>query len=60
MALQLDDLDLKEFNTFKDQLVGVDSAYFAQAIEQIEKKKEKEPNFELDNTYLFTVINRIF
>ncbi|MFQ9922069.1 MAG: hypothetical protein ACLRVU_01075 [Beduini sp.] len=60
MALQLDDLNLKDFNTFKDQLVGVDSAYFANAIEQIEKKKENEPDFELDNTYLFTVINRIF
>ena len=60
MCLQLNELDLKDFDTFKDQLAGVDSAYFAQAISNIEKMKEKDPNFIPDNTYLFEVINRIF
>jgi hypothetical protein len=60
MALQLNELDLKNLNVFKEQLVGVDSAYFNEAIEAIIKKQEKEPDFKPDNTYLFEVINRIF
>jgi hypothetical protein len=60
MCLQVSELDLKDFKTFKDQLAGVDSAYFNQAIECMEKKAEADPNFKIDNTYLFEVINRIF
>lgn len=60
MYLQLNDLNLHDFDTFRDQLTGVDSAYFDIAIKGIEKKKEDDPNFELDNSYLFEVINRIF
>lgn len=60
MCLQLNELNLKDFATFKDQLAGVDSLYFAHAIEAMEKQKEKDPNFEPDNQYLFEVINRIF
>lgn len=60
MCLQLNELDLKDLNVFKDQLCGVDSAYFNHAIEAIIKKKESEPEFEIDNNYLFEVINRIF
>lgn len=60
MALQLNELNLKDFNTFKDQLAGVDSAYFEQAIRQLSERQEKEPDFKVDNTYLFEVINRIF
>lgn len=60
MALQISELDLKDFKTFKDQLAGVDSAYFNAAIAQMEKAKENNPNFNIDNAYLFEVINRIF
>jgi len=60
MCMQLNELDLKDFNVFKDQLAGVDSAYFAMAISAIEAKKEKDPGFEIDNHYLFEIINRIF
>lgn len=60
MALQLNELNLKDFKVFKDQLAGVDSAYFAQAIELIAKKQDENPEFKVDNTYLFEVINRIF
>lgn len=60
MALQLNEFDLKDLNVFKDQLAGVDSAYFNEAISRIQERKEKEPDFEIDNTYLFEVINRIF
>lgn len=60
MCLQLNELNLKDMRVFKDQLAGVDSAYFEQAINAIQKKKEEDPSFSVDNTYLFEVINRIF
>ena len=60
MALQLNEFNLKDLKVFEDQLVGVDSLYFSQAIAQIIEKQEKEPNFKIDNAYLFEVINRIF
>ncbi|MDU6348539.1 MAG: hypothetical protein E6593_17575 [Clostridium sp.] len=60
MCLQLNELDLKDFKVFKDQLAGVDSAYFEQAINLIMKRQEAEPDFKVDNTYLFEIINRIF
>lgn len=60
MCLQLNEINLKDIKVFEDQLVGVDSAYFSQAIEQIKEKQEADPNFSVDNTYLFEIINRIF
>jgi hypothetical protein len=60
MALQLNELNLKDFSVFKDQLAGVDSAYFMMALEAIEKHQKDDPEFKIDNTYLFEVINRIF
>lgn len=60
MALQLNELDLTDLNVFKEQLVGVDSAYFSEAINSIAKKQEENPTFKIDNTYLFEIINRIF
>lgn len=60
MCLQLNELDLKDFDVFKDQLAGVDSTYFAMAIDAIAKRKEEDSSFAPDNTYLFEVINRIF
>ena len=60
MCLQLNELDLKDLSVFEDQLVGVDSAYFSQVIRNLKEKKENEPNFEIDNSYLFEIINKIF
>lgn len=60
MCLQLNELDLKDLAVFQDQLCGVDSLYFSQAIEAIKERKEKEPDFQIDNEYLFEIINRIF
>jgi len=60
MCLQLNELNLHDFDTFRDQLTGVDSAYFDIAINGIEEKLKKEPDFKLDNNYLFEIINRIF
>ena len=60
MALQLNEMNLLDVATLEEQLTGVDSAYFMAAIGVIKDKTEKDPSFQLDNNYLFTVINRIF
>lgn len=60
MCLQLNTLNLHNFDTFRDQLTGVDSAYFNYAISGIEEKIKNDPNFKLENNYLFEIINRIF
>ncbi len=60
MCLQLNELNLHDIETLKDQLVGVDSTYFTMALDSIEAAKKDDPNFEPDNSYLFEVINRIF
>jgi hypothetical protein len=60
MALQVSELDLHNVEVLKDQLVGVDSAYFNTAIEFMEKRQKDEPYWQPDNSYLFEVINKIF
>lgn len=60
MALQLNELDLHNLEVFKDQLTGVDSAYFEEVITYLSERKEKDKNFQIDNSYLFEIINRIF
>lgn len=60
MALQLNKMDLLDIKVLEDQLTGVDSAYFMQVIRNIKDKQEENPDFKLDNSYLFEVINRIF
>ncbi|MDF2510439.1 MAG: hypothetical protein K0S04_305 [Herbinix sp.] len=60
MCLQLNELNLHDVETLKDQLVGVDSAYFNMAINAMEQKQQSDPEWKVDNSYLFEVINRIF
>ena len=60
MALQLNQLDLLNVDTLEDQLMGVDSAYFAAAIRSIKERQTSEPEWKLDEGYLFEIINHIF
>lgn len=60
MCMQLNDLDLKDVNVLEDQLVGVDSGYFYMLIEALRKKHEDDPNFEINNTYVAAIIDKIF
>lgn len=61
MALQLNELNLKNIETLKDQLTGVDSAYFNMLIEALEKTETDEAgNLKVDNNYVIEIINRMF
>lgn len=60
MALQLNDLDLHDPEELREQLVGVDVAYFLQVIDAIQDKLEKDPGFEINTAYLMTIVDRIF
>lgn len=65
MAWQISKLNLADPNVLEDQLVGVDSAYFAQVISCLKERMEKraaagEGTMEVDGTYLMTLIDKIF
>jgi|14_taG_2_1085336.scaffolds.fasta_scaffold26184_2 hypothetical protein len=64
MAFQVGDLDLKNIDVLKDQLVGVDSTYFTWMINIIEKDlKNAHKNgteFDIDSDYICNVIDFVF
>lgn len=60
MCFQISQMDLTDINVLRDQLVGVDSAYFDMLIAALTKKKESNPEFVLTTPYLCEVIDRIF
>lgn len=51
---------LKDIYVLEDQLVGVDSIYFLQFIENLKNKQATDKNFVLSRDYLTTVIDKIF
>jgi hypothetical protein len=56
MVMQINELDLNNIEVLRDQLTGVDSAYFAQVLSRLEEKNEKR----IDSAYLIEIIDRIF
>lgn len=56
MVMQISDLDLKNIDVLRDQLTGVDSAYFAQVLQQLSEKDAKR----IESAYLIEIIDRIF
>ena len=60
MSFQVSKLNLESIDVLRDQLVGVDSAYFAEVISAIDKKRTDEPDWKLDDSYLTTLIDKIF
>lgn len=56
IAMQINDLQLKDYNVLEEQLVGMDVAYFMQVLAAL---KEKDPT-KLNSTYLVEIIDRIF
>lgn len=60
MVLQLQDLDLKDPKVLKEQLTGMDVAYFHEVLEKLQEKMQNDENFKLTSTYLIEIIDRIF
>jgi len=60
MLFQVSLLDLKDIRVLEDQLVGVDTAYFNSLIEALQSDYKINSNFVLDESYLSTIIDRIF
>lgn len=60
MCFQLSQLDLTDIKILEDQLMGVDTAYFAALIKGLRKHQEKHPNFVIDACYIATLIDKIF
>lgn len=60
MAMQLNDLNLKDIDVLEDQLMGVDSGYFAMLIEAVQDQKEKHEDFEIDAQYVIELVDKIF
>lgn len=56
MAMQLNELDLKNIATLREQLTGVDVAYFQQVLHLLEAKNTEK----VDTTYLLEIIDRMF
>lgn len=55
-VMQLQRLDLSDVDTLKDQLTGVDVAYFNQVIHLMKERDQKH----IEHTYLVEVIDRLF
>lgn len=56
MIMQINELDLLDIEVLRDQLTGVDSAYFAEVIQKLSDKDPEKVNF----AYLMEIIDRIF
>lgn len=60
MLMQVSKLDLSNLSVLEDQLTGVDSAYFGIIIHALQSKLASDPNFKVDETYVGSIIDRIF
>jgi hypothetical protein len=60
MVLQLNDLDLYNPEVLKEQLTGMDVAYFHEVLDKLQKQMDEDKNFKPTSTYLIEVIDRIF
>lgn len=58
MAYQIAQLDLENIEVLKDQLVGVDSAYFNALIQKLKKQHDDTGSITAD--YVLTLIDKIF
>lgn len=60
MALILNEMDLKNISVLRQQLTGVDSAYFNHVLNAIENRHKEEPSYQLENAFLFEILDKIF
>jgi hypothetical protein len=64
MCFQVSKLDLTDIAVLEDQLIGVDVAYFVSLIEAVkvhaDKKKQAGQDFNLEYSYLATIVDKMF
>jgi hypothetical protein len=60
ICLQISQLDLMNIDVLEDQLVGVDSLYFMNLIQQFRKQQEEDSNFDLTTEYVISIVDKIF
>lgn len=58
MSLQISELDLKNYEVLKEQLTGVDVAYFAQLLAALQNKTGDQQDIEY--AYVVEIIDRMF
>ena len=56
MIMQINELDLTDIEVLRDQLTGVDSAYFCDVLRKV---SEKDPT-KINSAYLVEIIDRMF
>lgn len=61
MCLQVSELNLMDIDVLEDQLIGVDSLYFMNLIQQFRAQAEKDGKaFTLSTSYVISIIDKIF
>lgn len=60
ISYQISELDLTDINVLEDQLIGVDSLYFSNLIRQLAEKKKNNPEWEITQSYVISIIDKIF
>lgn len=60
ILMQVSELDLQDIETLREQLTGVDSAYFQEIIDCLQRRIDATGQKEIDKTYLSQLIDRIF
>ena len=58
MAMQLNELDLKNINVLEDQLTGVDTSYFQMMIDKL--REDYSEDGKIDSTYVIELVNKLF
>ena len=56
IVMQLNEVDLKDTKTLREQLIGVDQAYMFQLLREIEENKSER----IDSTYIAKLIDKLF
>ena len=60
MAFQLNELNLYDVKVLEDQLTGVDQTYFTVLLNALQNKVNEVGESNVDKTYVFELINRMF
>ena len=61
LAFQLSKLDWNSYDTWREQLLGMDAAYFMEVLHKLGEKKNNQGNFdkEITDTYLAELIQQV-